>query len=522
MSPTVCQITYLSSTFLRTSSSVLSKSRKMKTLFCCIFTLTAILTNSAFAKPNPQEFLLQFGYLKEKTGANRAENPTPEEMQKAIIAFQRFTGLPQTGVMDDTTSQKMIAPRCGVKDVNGKLGEFRAVSKWPKKLITWKIHKYSTTSKLSPAEQKRAIRRGLKRWAQVTPLYFRETAGKPTLDISFEKKRHGDGHAFDGIGRVLAHAFFPRNGDTHFDDDEIWVNGGDTGTDLETVAAHEFGHALGLGHSTESRSLMAPFYQKFPDNFRLHSDDIAGIQKLYGKKSTKVTPRRTTPTRPTPRRTTPRRTTPRRTPTTRRTVTNRPTGGNGFCNHLYRKIDAAMRISGNDYVFVDNRYVINGQSGHKMDISRLFPGGPNMVQAAVYSQRSRKAYLFYNQNVWAYSLNSVGQFRLAPNYPKYITNSYGHNPESAMQFTFGSERLFLIKNGFFMEFDPYYENVAPGRGYRTRDFFANIPYEIDAAISSASEIYFIAKKKAYRMSMRERRVDIRGKPVNLAFNKCRN
>ncbi|CAE1246875.1 unnamed protein product [Acanthosepion pharaonis] len=239
-----------------------------------------------------------------------------------------------------------------------------------------------------------------------------------------------------------------------------------------------------------------------------------------GKKTTKVTPstpRRTTPTRPTPR-----RTTPRRTPTTRRTVTNRPTGGHGFCNHLYRKIDATMRISENDFVFVDNRYVIDGRSGHKMGISRLFPGGPNMVQAAVYSQRARKAYLFYNQKVWAYSLNSAGRFRLVQNYPKYITNTDGHNPESAMQFNYGNERLFLIKNGFFMEFDPYYENLAPGRGYRTRDFFANIPYEIDAAISSAHEIYFIAKKKAYRMSSRDRRVDIQGKPVNLVFNKCRN
>lgn len=62
---------------------------------------------------------------------------------------------------------------------------------------------------------------------------------------------------------------------------------------------------------------------------------------LTGKKPTKVTP--STPRRSTPTRPTPRRTTPRRTPTTRRTVTNRPTEGKGFCNHLYRKIDATMR-----------------------------------------------------------------------------------------------------------------------------------------------------------------------------------
>lgn len=48
------------------------------------------------------------------------------------------------------------------------------------------------------------------------------------------------------------------------------------------VAAHEFGHSLGLSHSDVSTSLMAPFYRGYQRHFRLDQDDINAIQELYG------------------------------------------------------------------------------------------------------------------------------------------------------------------------------------------------------------------------------------------------
>lgn len=56
-----------------------------------------------------------------------------------------------------------------------------------------------------------------------------------------------------------------------------------TGVNLFQVAAHEFGHSLGLSHSDVRRSLMAPFYRGFEPGFQLDRDDIDGIQSLYGK-----------------------------------------------------------------------------------------------------------------------------------------------------------------------------------------------------------------------------------------------
>ncbi|GAU98827.1 hypothetical protein RvY_09917-2 [Ramazzottius varieornatus] len=77
---------------------------------------------------------------------------------------------------------------------------------------------------------------------------------------------------------------FQFGGNTHFDDAEEWTADSIIGVNLFQVATHEFGHALGLGHSKNQKALMAPFYQPFARNFSLQKDDIKEIQKLYGER----------------------------------------------------------------------------------------------------------------------------------------------------------------------------------------------------------------------------------------------
>jgi hypothetical protein len=102
--------------------------------------------------------------------------------------------------------------------------------------------------------------------------------------------------AFDGPFGVLAHNYQPGTqaifgaggsiaGDSHYDNTEFWVDdpfedGIGPEIDLPTVLLHEFGHALGLGHSTDPASVMYPFYSGARRS--LHADDIAGIQFIYG------------------------------------------------------------------------------------------------------------------------------------------------------------------------------------------------------------------------------------------------
>ena len=107
------------------------------------------------------------------------------------------------------------------------------------------------------------------------------------VKVGWYKGNHGDGanNAFDGPGKVLAHATAPTSGIMHFDDDENWsasTFGPVPGTiDLASVAAHEFGHIIGLDHSECPNATMTANY--FGLGMRtLSVDDVVGSRSLYG------------------------------------------------------------------------------------------------------------------------------------------------------------------------------------------------------------------------------------------------
>lgn len=165
---------------------------------------------------------------------------------------------------------------------------------WPDGEISYRLNNFSDD--FSRAWQTRAVTVALRAWQwRVDRLKFRRERN-PDSHVDFNVEWHNLPH-FDNRQGVLAHAYFPGqgdiSGDCHINDHWDYV----AGTHLSDLAhpplvpilVHEFGHSLGLRHDTridaQNTEIMYPSFNLGRKKNALGPITVARIQERYGART---------------------------------------------------------------------------------------------------------------------------------------------------------------------------------------------------------------------------------------------
>lgn len=154
-------------------------------------------------------------------------------------------------------------------------------NKWTKTSLTYKFTNSVAGKELDQQEAVTEFQKACDLWKAPTGLTFSETTSN-NADILVTWAQ------LDGSGDVLAQSGTPDGNDSQitmkFDTAEEWTDNNVllTATNFLSVALHELGHAIGLGHSGNPDAVMYPFSTDlFAPKIKLDSDDIAGAEFLY-------------------------------------------------------------------------------------------------------------------------------------------------------------------------------------------------------------------------------------------------
>uniref|UniRef100_A0A3Q1HE89 interstitial collagenase n=2 Tax=Anabas testudineus TaxID=64144 RepID=A0A3Q1HE89_ANATE len=425
-----------------------------------------------------ESYLKKFFNLTEQKGPS-VRGRISQETEK-LSEMQRFFGLQVTGMLDSETLAVMKKPRCGVPDVNmARFSTFGSNFKWQKNSLTYRILNY--TPDMSRAEVDDSIDKALQVWAKVTPLKFTKIySGTADIMISFGGGEHGDFYPFDGIGGTLAHAFPPGpqiGGDAHFDEDEYFTFRSSRGNVLFVVAAHEFGHSLGLGHSDDPGALMYPLYSyRNPDTFVLPRDDVNGIQSLYGQNPDKDP----SVAEPQP-----------------------PTTPDACDSNLV--LDAVANLRGEMLFFKDSFLWRRNPEDFRSEqtlITTIWPEGPTRIDAAYENEQSDRLFMFKGQKVWAFS-----GYDLVPGYPKTL-ESFGlptkvKKVDAALYDAKSHKTLFFVGNNYY-SYDEAREAMDRGFPIRVQKHFPQVTKKVTAAFQHSGFTYLYSGTSVYEYNLSSR------------------
>ncbi|KAG1933101.1 matrix metalloproteinase-9 [Pimephales promelas] len=286
---------------------------------------------------------------------------------------------------------------------------------------------------------------------------------------------------------------------SNYDTDKKWGFCPDKGYSLFLVAAHEFGHALGLDHSKIKDALMYPMY-KYIEDFSLNQDDIEGIQYLYGPKTgpnpTPPKPKTTTsspvvPTKPTPSE-----------KTTTVSTTTHVGPSQDACE--IKEFDAITEIQKELHFFKDRHYwkiSSNGERKGPFLISEKWPALPATINSAFEEPLTKKIYFFADKQFWVYTGKEV----LGPRkIEKLGLPSDLDRVEGTVQRGKGKVLLFNGEN--FWKLDVKAQMIDSGYPRSTDSVFGGVPIDSHDVFLHKGFFYFCRESFYWRMNAK-RQVD---------------
>ncbi|KAI3911175.1 hypothetical protein MKW92_033384 [Papaver armeniacum] len=252
---------------------------------------------------NVKKYLKRFGYLNDvnPSAVHAYDDEFDEVLQYEIKTYQLNYGIDATGSLDAETVKQMMMPRCGRADVvdaptfmesgMGKKKQdepaARTPGKWSSAHLTYRFSSNSNISDTVDNQTlKYAISQAFAKWEAVSNFKFTEETNEDVgadMVIGFHKGDLGDGSTFDGQMGVVAHAFPPNDGRFYLDAGDKWSTHPESDTmDLESVAAHEIGHLLGLEHLFEPNAIMYPVFQPGSTKRQVQEHDVKALRAIYG------------------------------------------------------------------------------------------------------------------------------------------------------------------------------------------------------------------------------------------------
>ncbi|XP_032899812.1 matrix metalloproteinase-17 [Amblyraja radiata] len=499
--------------------------------------LLPLLSRSGAAAPpawdphNPAatDWLTRFGYLPPPDAVGQLQ--MQEALTEAIKAMQRFAGLEINGLIDEATLSLMKTPRCSLPDVadSDTGNRKRAVhpgTKWNKRNLSWRVRTFPRDPHLGHDTIRALMYYGLKVWSDVAPLNFHEVAGdNADILIDFSKAQHQDAYPFDGPGGAVAHAFFPGDGPAagkvHFDDDEAWsFRSADVQVmDLFAVGVHEFGHAIGLPHSSSNVSIMRPYYQGpvgDPLQYRLPRHDQLSVWQMYGVRELLF------PTsQPQTESSSDHPVLPAASPGPRPTA---PVRGDlpDRCNTDF---DAVAQIRGEAFFFkgkyfwrlTRDRHLVSLQPAEIRRFWRGLPANMGGVDSVYERTTDHKIVFFKGERYWLFKDNNVEE-----GYPRFIAD-FGLSVKN-VDVAFVSphnDTTYLFKGNQYWRYDDHWRKMDPAYPKPTT-LWKGLPSGVDDAMRwSDGATYFFKGKQYWKVSGNNMEVDLSSpQPVGRDWLSC--